>query len=357
MPATVDSVWQQQDTTPAEVEEALRRLERERHEQDPSSMHARVLNLVLVVDRDWSGEIANRLRRVGRFHPSRTIVCAVDPGRTTIDALVTVAAPGTPGRDGTSAPARELVVLDIGPRHLDGLDTLVDPLVKTDLPVLVWAPHGHHDAVADLLGLAHVVLVDSVADPDPSAALGRALELADRIYVVDLAWLRSTPWRERIAGTFDPPSRRCELPALTGLEIRHHPDSAAAALLLAGWLGSRLGWEPAPLGHDGPLRRCGTVRAGDRDVTVELVADRGQDVPGLAGITVRCAGGEALALDRGRGGLRATQRRPDGTEHEWTLLGASRGEAGVLGEGIRQALLRDPTYLPALRVARRLAAA
>ncbi len=31
--------------------------------------------------------------------------------------------------------------------------------------------------------------------------------------------------------------------------------------------------------------------------------------------------------------------------------GASRGEAGILGEGIRQALLRDPTYVPALRAA------
>ena len=33
------------------------------------------------------------------------------------------------------------------------------------------------------------------------------------------------------------------------------------------------------------------------------------------------------------------------------MLGASRGEAGILGEGIRQALLRDPTYAPALEVA------
>jgi hypothetical protein len=29
-------------------------------------------------------------------------------------------------------------------------------------------------------------------------------------------------------------------------------------------------------------------------------------------------------------------------------MGASRGEAGILGEGIRQALLRDHTYAPAL---------
>ena len=33
------------------------------------------------------------------------------------------------------------------------------------------------------------------------------------------------------------------------------------------------------------------------------------------------------------------------------VLGASRGEGGILGEGIRQALLRDPTYGPALEAA------
>ena len=34
------------------------------------------------------------------------------------------------------------------------------------------------------------------------------------------------------------------------------------------------------------------------------------------------------------------------------MLGASRGEGGILGEGIRQALLRDPTYRRALDCAR-----
>ncbi len=57
-----------------------------------------------------------------------------------------------------------------------------------------------------------------------------------------------------------------------------------------------------------------------------------------------------MSLDRGPGGLRA-RSEPAGEERAWTVLGASRGEAGILGEGIRQALLRDPTYAPALRVA------
>ena len=42
------------------------------------------------------------------------------------------------------------------------------------------------------------------------------------------------------------------------------------------------------------------------------------------------------------------RRERDGTEHAWTVMGASRGEGGILGEGVRQALLRDPTYRPAL---------
>ena len=38
------------------------------------------------------------------------------------------------------------------------------------------------------------------------------------------------------------------------------------------------------------------------------------------------------------------------------MLGASRGESGILGEGVRQALLRDPTYAPALAAARAMVA-
>jgi hypothetical protein len=63
----------------------------------------------------------------------------------------------------------------------------------------------------------------------------------------------------------------------------------------------------------------------------------------------------SLSLDRSSGGLRALQET-HGQQREWRILGASRGEAGILGEGVRQALLRDPTYGPALSAAREIAA-
>ena len=87
MPARPAASGREQDTTPAAIEAALRRAARaSSHERDEAYAPARVLNLVVVVDREWRGEIANRLERVGRYHPSRTILCAVEDGRTTIDA-------------------------------------------------------------------------------------------------------------------------------------------------------------------------------------------------------------------------------------------------------------------------------
>ena len=57
---------------------------------------------------------------------------------------------------------------------------------------------------------------------------------------------------------------------------------------------------------------------------------------------------EKLSLFRGPGGLQAKRKLAGGKESTWVVVGASRGEAGILGEGIRQALLRDPAYRRAL---------
>jgi glucose-6-phosphate dehydrogenase assembly protein OpcA len=343
------SVWSEQDTTPSKIEAALRELLQEQHARSEGYVPARVLNLVVIADREWRGEVYNRLEGVGRYHPSRTVLCAVDPARDSIDAQVTLRAEGEP-RAGEFALLREWVVLDLGPQHLQKLDTIVDPLVVSDLATLVWSPHGHPEAVNAVLDLAQVVLVDSVNEPDPAAAVDRAQELAAEAYVVDLAWLRSTPWRERIAATFDPPQWRPELAKISSVEVRHRPDSRIAGLLFFGWLATRLGWEPSALvSRNGEM--MGRARGKRSEVKLVLELDTGQSVPGLSGLTVETASGVSISLDRGAGGLRARRCDRDGGATEWTVLGASRGEAGILGEGIRQALLRDPTYRPALDAA------
>ncbi|HEX3510954.1 MAG TPA: glucose-6-phosphate dehydrogenase assembly protein OpcA [Solirubrobacteraceae bacterium] len=347
-----DAVWSEQGTTPDEIEGALRELLIQRHAESDSYVPARVLNMITFVDRTWTGEIANRLRGVGRYSASRLLVLAYERKRTRLDARVMIAAEGEPA-PGELALLRETVVVELGERHLGDLLTISDPLVVTDMPTLLWAPHGHHDLVEPLLALAQSVLLDSVDEPVAADALARAHELADRVYVVDLAWLRSTPWRERVAATFDPPRLRRELHAISGITVRHHPESTVAAMLLVGWLASRLGWSTSPLiAHGASLR--GSARASRQDVALRLESAPELLVRGLEDVTLTTADGREVRLARNRGGLRAHTREPDGTERHWTIPGASRGEGGVLGEGIRQALLRDPTYLPALSAARAL---
>jgi glucose-6-phosphate dehydrogenase assembly protein OpcA len=247
---------------------------------------------------------------------------------------------------------RETVEIDMGPDHLAGLETIVDPIVIAELPTVLWSPHGHDEAVAALHGMVDVTLLDSDDAPEADGGLERAEHELGSSYVVDLAWLRTTPWRERLAASFDPPARRAALASLDGFTIRHQSNSTAAALLLAGWLSTRLNWDIRPMqALNGAGMRGRAYTGGYRYVDIRLEpAD--QDVPGLAGVTVAWGDGCRLSLDRAEGGLCARECSPDRGEQSWLVLGASRGEGGILGEGVRQALLRDPTYGPALRAAR-----
>ena len=343
-----EGVWSAQDTSPGAVEAALRKLLMERHAESDAYVPARVLNLIAIVDRDWRGEVQNRLERVGRFHASRTVVVAHEDGRTTLDAHATMTADHDP-KPGEIVALEERVELDVGPAHMRRLATMVDPLIVPDLVTVVWSPHQFDEAVDELLGLADVVLIDTVTSPEPSAALTRARELCQDAYVVDLAWVRTMPWRERIAATFDPPTWRPLLDEIDSMTVRQHPESTTSAALVLGWLATRLGWElPGQLELEEGLM-CSRARRGDREFALRL-EPVAQDVPGLAGVTIE-AGGHSLSLDRGPGGLAAKRRTPEGRESSCVVLGASRGESGILGEGIRQALLRDPTYEPALEAA------
>ena len=215
------------------------------------------------------------------------------------------------------------------------------------------ARHGYPEAVDSLLRIAQVVLLDSTDQPDIAASLARVCELTERAYVVDSAWLRTTPWRERIAFTFDPAEWRPELEHICAVHVRHAVDSAGAALLLVGWLASRLGWTPEVLARDDEGGLSGRARADGRDVGVTLEPIAALAVPGLAGFTLETDAGNSISLDRASGGLAATRKDGRrGHSYTWTVLGASRGEGGILGEGVRQALLRDPTYRPAVEAAR-----
>ncbi len=243
-------------------------------------------------------------------------------------------------------------MVDCGPEHVPRLDALVDALVVTDLPSVVWSPHRHPEAVDAVLPLVQVVLIDSIEEPTPPRPSRERTGWLEDAYVVDLAWLRSTPWRERIAATFDPPLWRAELGEAGEAHDQAPPglrDGGAAPVrlaVLAPRLGARL------------------VRPAERLAPRTRASTRRQEVDALPRARAAPGGARASRASRSRPrpgcGCRSTAVRAgcrrhastsDGRLSEWTVLGASRGEAGILGEGIRQALLRDPTYRPALEAA------
>jgi glucose-6-phosphate dehydrogenase assembly protein OpcA len=348
--------WAEADTTPEHIDAALRELLREEHAADENLVPARVLNLIVVADREWRGEVVNRLERLGEYHPSRTILCTVAEGRHHLDATATVSGDGA--GEGRVGVLRESVEIEMGPTHLSRVDTIIDPVIISELPTLLWSPHNHDDAVEALLGLIDVILIDT-DDPvyfdGPGAALSRAMELSNSsVYVVDLAWLRTVPWRERLAGSFENPSRREALRSLKRVFVRYNPASVVSAVLLVGWLASRVGWEPSALEQaPGGALRGTAKREGGGSISLEFTPVP-QGTRGIAGVTVTGDSGFSLSLDRGPGGLVAREQRAGVKPQQWRMFGTSRGEGGILGDGVRQALLRDETYRPALEAARSL---
>ena len=186
------------------------------------------------------------------------------------------------------------------------LDTIVDPLVVTDIATVMWSPHGHPEAVDALLApVAGGAGRLGQRARRRARRVTRARELAEEAYVVDLAWLRSTPWRERVAADVRPAAvARRAAAGSTSVTVRHHPESAVAGravLRLAGvaaGLGARARWCPrtarCTAARTGAGRTC-ALRAGARPARCRCRAWRASTIE-------TAARDEHLARSRGPAG-------------------------------------------------------
>ena len=190
-------------------------------------MPARVLNLVVVVDGEFRGEIENRLERVGRYHPSRLVICAVAARAHDDRRVGQRRRRGRPR--GRSRSAREQVELDIGERHLQGARHDRRPAAR---PRPRDASCGRRTATPRRStrcgGWCRSCSSTRRTSPTCRRRSSARDELLESAYVVDLAWLRSTPWRERVAAAFDPPPLRRGLGEISEVTVRHRADSVAA---------------------------------------------------------------------------------------------------------------------------------
>ena len=212
-----------------EVERALAAL---RAGEGHPSVRATTLNLVVRCGDAEQLKIAHRvLDRIGSSRPLRAMI--VMPATGTPRARVS----SDSGSDHRREVFNELVELR-GNRV--ALPSSVTSLLVADLPVFLWwqgelPPEG--DAVLEeMVEMTTRMIVDS--DQAGIDAVARVDAMATGL--VDLAWVRTGPWREAIAALFDGRSQRRLLDHLVAVEVSGPRNQSA---LLAGWLRSRLGRE------------------------------------------------------------------------------------------------------------------
>ena len=213
----------------SEVERALAAL---RAGEGHPSVRATTLNLVVRCGNAEHLKIAHRvLDRIGSSRPLRAMI--VMPATGTPRACVS----SDSGGDDRRGVFNELVELR-GNRV--ALPSSVTSLLVADLPVFLWwqgelPPEG--DAVlAEMIEMTTRMIVDS--DQAGIDAVARVDAMATGL--VDLAWVRTGPWREAIAALFDGRSQRRLLERLVAVEVKGPRNQSA---LLAGWLRSRLSRE------------------------------------------------------------------------------------------------------------------
>lgn len=216
---------------------------------------ASVMNLVVYAsDKVEADHATSVVDEIAIRHPSRAIVVGVRPGRTfSLDAEVNI-------RRHPLASHRlvyERAILRPQVDNPEGIDTLVIPLLIPHLQTFLWwlgDPNPADPALRSLAAISDRLVIDSTLGAatllaEVSMHLGPGADASSainpRLVLGDMGWTRLDMFRQTLARAFDEHQRSRYLDGLTRVEIEAarsaRSDPSPAELLLAGWLGARLG--------------------------------------------------------------------------------------------------------------------
>jgi len=211
------------DTTTGAIHEAL--TQARRRMGGPAS--GMVLTLIIVTDESAQYDAVRAANQAGREHPSRVlaVITRRPKNESRLDAEIRV---------GENGPGETILLRMYGPlgQHAD---SVVAPLLASDVPVVTWWPDDAPPAPrSDPLGTVAQRRVTDAASSDTPLEMRPPLAQAYQPGATDLSWTRSTPWRSLLAATLDQP-----YPELLSGEVLAEPDNPTADLI-AAWLGRRL---------------------------------------------------------------------------------------------------------------------
>lgn len=263
---------------------------------------AQVLNLIVHAESYEAGdEYLRDTELITGRHPCRviTMVQDHDDPDMPVQGMVSMFCQIPPA--GGRQVCCEQVRIASGSNSLRQLPAAVLPLLLSDLPVFLWWPHGapFDDYVfKQLADSLNRLIVDSATFENPEGTLSRISNVLrsnwPRLASTDMNWGRLTTWRELIASFFDGPALRPYLDRIGRVTVEYSLPSKGRtinrgqALMMAGWLASRLGWQPADnayrLVHADdqlpPIVHL-SLRAGKRPIDIYLKPTaRQSEVPG-----------------------------------------------------------------------------
>ena len=248
--------WFGEDVRLAEVDTALAQL-RAQAAADAPSMRTSVMTHIAWVPEPWVEQARNALEGMAERHPSRTILLFPEPNATDnrIDARAEVERWKVPDTD--RGVVTEVVELTLRGSRAKAPASVVEELLISDLPVFLrWRgePPWGEPELEQLVGVTDRLIVDSTEWEDLPHPYRRLAELFSRCAASDIAWARTSRWREHLATLW---------PGIADVGTVRVRGTEAQAWLLVGWLRSRLGRDDIAVVHEPAERLEGVALDGE----------------------------------------------------------------------------------------------
>ena len=249
-----------------------------------------ILTLIIIARGESQIRVAHEtLHELVEQLPSRVIVVEVSPEDSAFDASV---AGHCRLHSGPRTPCYEVIELHTPPDRIKAVPSLLAQLELSGIPSAMWWV-GQIDFEADefkrLAATADRVIIDSSrfdSALDTFASFDSFLRHNDSLCSgTDLAWARIVRWREAIAQAFDHPETIELLPAIEAIEIGFDSTAEAQALLLLGWLASRLKWSLDSAQREGSTLHIRARNASGGPIDVHLLRQSSTGV-GLRSIRI-----------------------------------------------------------------------
>jgi glucose-6-phosphate dehydrogenase assembly protein OpcA len=265
------ALWQGSDASSADDETAI--------------LRARAANLLVFVSEEkLLAEVHDLLPELTAAHPSRVLLMLDQSEAPDLDIEMYVSALSQKEKlGGEKRLCCEEVTLKAQGIFVSELPSAALPLLVSDLPTFLWwrsIVDSSQKVFRNLLHASDRLIVDSVEFAKPITELLAINEIFQKdpettVGISDLNWSRLTSWRGLLADFYDVPEYRTALEAIDKVHISYVAPQADAnsiapqALLMAGWLASRLQWTML----DEPARR-----AGDERTTFRFSSKTGQTI-------------------------------------------------------------------------------